>query len=110
VSDADFSGRWRSIKTLFSKRVPPVEARTQSAALRGERGIWQRRFWEHTIRDDRDFGNHMDYVHFNPVKHGHASLPADWPYSSFKRCVALGIYPADWIGRDTALASHGESV
>jgi putative transposase len=69
---------------------------------RGERGIWQRRFWEHTIRDEADYASHMDYVHFNPVKHGYVHQAAEWPYSSFHRSVALGIYPSGWSvdGRD----------
>ncbi len=69
---------------------------------RGERGIWQRRYWEHTIRDERDFAAHMDYTHFNPVKHGRAEHPADWPHSSFRRCLASGLYPAGWV----AAANH----
>jgi putative transposase len=65
---------------------------------RGERGIWQRRYWEHTIRNDRDFAAHMDYTHFNPVKHRLVEYPADWPHSSFHWCVANGLYPAEWRG------------
>jgi putative transposase len=65
---------------------------------RGERGIWQRRYWEHTIRDDRDYATHVDYTHFNPVKHGYVQHPADWPYSSFQRCVSAGMYPENWSG------------
>ena len=67
-------------------------------ASRGERGIWQRRYWEHTIRDDRDFAAQMDYTHFNPVKHGLVKHPADWPYSSLRRCVDGGPYPDGWRG------------
>jgi putative transposase len=67
-------------------------------ARRGERGIWQRRFWEHLIRDERDFQAHMDYVHINPVKHGLVGCVADWPYSTFHRLVARGVYPVDWAG------------
>ena len=65
---------------------------------RGERGIWQRRYWEHTIRDDRDFAAHMDYPHFNPVKHGLVGHPADWPYSSFRRCIADRLCHEGWRG------------
>jgi putative transposase len=68
--DADFPGRWRAIKTAFAKSLPTGEPRSPVMTGRGERGIWQRRYWEHTIRDDRDFAAHMDYTHFNPVKHG----------------------------------------
>ena len=71
-------------------------ARTKSA--RRERGIWQRRYWEHAIRDDRDLSRHIDYIHFNPVKHGHVSKASDWPYSSFHRYVKRGLLPEDWGG------------
>ncbi len=65
---------------------------------RGERGIWQRRYWEHLIRDEADFRAHMDYVHINPMKHGLVKREADWPYSTFHRLVEEGIYPKDWAG------------
>ena len=63
---------------------------------KGERGIWQRRYWEHTLRDERDWERHVDYIHYNPVRHGHAKRVSDWPYSSFHRFVRLGILPVDW--------------
>jgi putative transposase len=88
--DADFPGRWRAIKTAFAKSLPIGEPRSPAMTSRGERGIWQRRYWEHTIRDDRDFAAHLDYTHFNPIKHGLVRHPADWPGSSFRRCVAQG--------------------
>jgi REP-associated tyrosine transposase len=75
---------------------------------RGERGIWQRRYWEHTIRDDRDFAAHLDYTHFNPVKHGLVKHPADWPHLSFRQCVAGGLYPAGWIGGNEEPLETGE--
>jgi putative transposase len=96
--DADFPGRWWAIKTGFSKTVAGGELRSPVMEKRGERGIWQRRYWEHTIRDERDYAVHIDYVHFNPVKHGLVPHPSDWPHSSFRRCVAAGMYPADWRG------------
>ena len=88
--DADFPSRWRAIKTAFSKALPRIEDRTATMLRRGERGIWQHRYWEHTIRDERDFVTHIDYTHFNPVKHGYVSHPAAWPYSSFRRCLRGG--------------------
>ncbi len=97
ADDYDYSGRWRSIKTLFSKSLPTTEFQSPANLHRGERGIWQRRFWEHTIRDDRDYAAHMDYIHFNPVKHGLVQAAAEWPFSSFRRCVARGIYPLEWL-------------
>ncbi len=66
--------------------------------VKGEWAIWQRRFWEHTIRDDDDYRHHIDYVHWNPVKHGLVNNVADWPYSSFHRYVKAGLYPDDWAG------------
>jgi putative transposase len=106
--DADFPARWQMIKATFSRCVPPAQDRRPSLIRKRETGIWQRRYWEHTIRDEQDFGAHMDYIHFNPVKHGLASHPADWPFSSFRRCVALGIYPGDWTRADCELAAAGE--
>jgi putative transposase len=106
--DADFSTRWTLIKRGFSARLPKAESRSASRLAKGERGIWQRRFWEHTIRDDADFLRHVDYVHFNPVKHGHVSNAKDWPFSSFQRAVARGDYPADWGGADELAGEFGE--
>jgi putative transposase len=97
-NDADFAMRWRLIKTEFSKALPRIENRTGVRIRRGERGIWQRRYWEHLIRDERDYRAHMDYVHINPVKHGLVERVADWPYSTFHRMVADGIYPPGWAG------------
>jgi putative transposase len=96
--DADFATRWRLIKSAFSRSVAPTERISASRAMKGERGIWQRRYWEHTIRDENDFVRHVDYIHFNPVKHGLVSRVRDWPHSSFHRMVRLGIYPDDWAG------------
>ena len=67
-------------------------------SVRSERGIWQRRYWAHLIRDDMDMQAHMDYVHFNPVKHGLVEYVADWPHSTFHKLVKAGIYPPDWAG------------
>jgi len=101
--DVDFSTRWKIIKTHFSKGLPKVERRSIVRMKRGERGIWQRRFWEHAIRDDRDYENHMDYLHFNPVKHGWADNVIDWPYSSFHHCVKKGMYPVNWVSDNNDL-------
>ena len=98
VGDSDFPDRWRRIKTGFSKSLPDIGQRSPAMVRKGERGIWQRGYWEHTIRDDRDYAAHMDYIHFNPVKHGLAASAGDWPFSSFRRCVAAGLYPAQWVG------------
>ncbi len=108
--DADFALRWRLIKTIFSRGLPGGEPISASRAGKGERGIWQRRYWEHTLRDEADLVRHLDYIHFNPVKHGHVRCVKDWPYSSFRRMVRLGVYPVDWAGDATgeSLSGFGE--
>ena len=95
--DSDYSSRWRDIKARFSRLVPRREYRSKMLIKRGERGIWQRRFWEHTIRNDADYDVHMDYIHRNPYKHGLVQHVREWPYSSFHRCVEAGLYPIDWM-------------
>jgi len=80
--DADFATRIMLIKQGFSRGVPAGERISTSRAARGERGLWQRRYWEHLIRDDQDLGRHIDYIHFNPVKHGHVVRASDWAHSS----------------------------
>ena len=99
--DRDFATRWMLIKQKFSRCVPPGERVSTSRARRTERGIWQRRYWEHLIRDERDLRNHIDYIHFNPVKHGHVARVCDWPHSSFHRFVREGVLPANWSGEPT---------
>lgn len=99
--DADFSSRWHAIKARFSQRIPMDKRLSARRKRKSERGIWQRRFWEHQIRDERDFEKHVDYIHFNPVKHGHVQRVIDWPYSSFHRYVKRGVYAEDWgVGCD----------
>lgn len=96
--DADYATRWRLIKGHFSRNLPKTENVSASRTGKSERGIWQRRYWEHTIRDENDFNRHVDYVHINPVKHGLVSCVAEWPFSSFHRYVKRGILPIDWAG------------
>jgi putative transposase len=96
--NTDFALRWRLIKLNFSKCIPNDERRSAVRIRRGERGIWQRRYWEHLIRDDRDFAAHVDYVHINPIKHGLVTRVIDWPYSTFHRAVRSGLCPANWAG------------
>ena len=89
------------MKVLFSKRIVAVdESLSTSRSLRCERGIWQRRFYEHIIRDERGLQNHIDYVHINPVKHGYVERVQDWPHSSFHRYVREGKLPINWAGGD----------
>ena len=98
MGDDDYHARWKAIKTAFSKAVPQIERLSAVRKARAERGIWQRRYWEHTIRGDKDYAAHMDYVHINPVKHGLVKQVKDWPYSTFHEMVKQGIYPEDWAG------------
>ncbi|WP_303908141.1 REP-associated tyrosine transposase [Thiohalomonas denitrificans] len=88
--DWDYSGRWREIKKRVSLELAP------ESNARNERQVWQKRFWEHQIRNERDWRNHVDYIHYNPVKHDLATRPADWPWSSFHRAVNAGWYEPDW--------------
>ena len=106
--DEDFSTRWGLIKAYFSRTVEQGERRSTSRAKRGERGIWQRRFWEHLIRDEGDLARHIDYIHWNPVKHGWAQRAAEWPYSSFHEYLKRGIYPDGWGGGDSMTVDGGE--
>jgi putative transposase len=86
--DSDYAGRWRGIKTSFSKLV----------CNRGSASVWQKRYWEHTVRSEEDYSAHVDYVHINPLKHGLVERVVDWPYSSFHRYVANGVYANSWAG------------
>ena len=106
--DSDFPTRWRAIKALFSAQVAHPQGRRPSLVRKREAGVWQRRYWEHTIRDDSDYAAHMDYIHYNPVKHGLVEHPAAWPFSTFLRCVALGVYPEGWALSDSRLNDAGE--
>ncbi|MDT4289748.1 transposase [Methylomonas sp. MO1] len=101
--DEDNANRWRVIKQAFSKALPATENRSASRIARGERGIWQRRFWEHMITDEADYAAHIDYCHINPLKHGLVKHVNDWPYSTFHHYVALGLYPSDWASAPALL-------
>lgn len=96
--DADFKTRWMLIKMLFSRSIPKNERRSDVRIQRRERGIWQRRYWEHLIKNEADYQAHVDYVHINPVKHGLVTQVKDWPYSTFHQLVVQGIYPENWGG------------
>jgi putative transposase len=100
--DHDFALRWMLIKQRFSRAMPAHERITASRLRKGERGIWQRRYWERLVRNERDMQNCIDYIHFNPVKHGMAARVVDWPYSSFHRFVLNGWLPEDWAGSPDA--------
>lgn len=94
--DDDFSTRWRLIKSYFSRHIDSDGRVSNSRKRKNERGIWQRRFWEHLIRADDDYQRHFDYIHYNPVKHGHVTRAIDWPYSSFHLWVKRNVYPEYW--------------
>jgi putative transposase len=108
--DADFSTRWRLIKSRFAKALPKQERRSEVRQARGERGIWQRRFWEHLIRDESDYARHIEYCYINPVKHRLVTRVRDWPHSSFRRDVERGIFPVDWAGDAEREGKFGEAV
>jgi putative transposase len=99
--DSDFSDRWRRIKGAFT-RIIVAAGVPVTRDHRGEYSLWQKRFWEHTIRDDGDFERCADYIHFNPVKHGLVSSPAAWPFSSLHRYAREGALPRDWGGSGPA--------
>lgn len=98
--DAGYSRRWAWIKRQFTKRwlaAGGQEANTTAGRRRdGRRGVWQPKFWEHTLEDEEDFERHFDYIHYNPVKHGYVRCPADWPASSIHRWIAAEVYPQHW--------------
>jgi putative transposase len=98
--DADYSTRWRLIKTRVTKSCGNLYARPQFSTARRTKKrcgtLWQHRYWEHFLRDETDFTHHMDYLHMNPIKHGLVKQARDWPFSSFHRLVKLGLYPIDW--------------
>ena len=96
AGDADFSTRIGAIKSTFSRQLPKTERIRDSRIRKRERGIWQRRFWEHMIRDDRDYAAHVDYIHINPVKHGYVARASEWPHSSIHRYIANGVVDAEW--------------
>lgn len=100
--DDDCPTRWRLIKARFSRGVERGERVSASRQRKGERGLWRRRYWEHAIRDERDYQRHVDYIHYNPVKHGVVHAPREWPHSSFARLVQRGMVPIDWAaGQET---------
>ena len=115
-NDADYSTRWQKIKDGFSRNVDksiiPKTNTSESRKLKRETNVWQRRFWEHTIRDQQDYNKHFDYIHYHPVKHGYVQKVIDWPWSTFHRYVSLGIYDPDWgdisLNDEFILSSVGE--
>ena len=103
INDHDYSTRWALIKAGFSRQIPKNERINKSRKSKGERGIWQCRFWEHLIRDELDYENHVNNIHYNPVKHRYVDHAVDWPYSTLHKYISEGILQSDWGG-------HRESV
>ena len=99
---SNFSLRWSLIKSGFSKRMGhwfhTGEGMNASRVKHRESNIWQRRFWERQIRNENEYSACMDYIHYNPVRHGWVQRVADWPHSTFHRYVRMGVYPEDWGG------------
>jgi putative transposase len=112
--DADFATRWRLIKSRFTMQLLAAgfaEPRsTNSRQNHGEHAIWQRRYVEHLVRDEDDWKQHLDYIHYNPTKHGHVTAPRLWPYSTFGRYVRLGEYSPDWGSEEPASLADWEGL
>jgi len=109
--DRDFSARWRVIKRTVTQRrgarLNRPDLMTARRTQRKQSTLWQHRYWERLIRDEHDYRRHVDYIHWNPVKHGYARRAEDWPYSTFHRHVAEGIYPPDW-GIDASITDDSD--
>jgi len=112
TDDNDYSTRWGLIKSGFSRQMPKIERINKSRVKKGERGIWQRRYWEHLIRDEQDYEKHVNYIHYNPVKHGYVKHPIDWPFSSIHEFVSKGILDSDWVysEKEAGIKEYGECV
>ena len=108
AADADYPTRWRLIKTWTTRHCPPrlQYGRVPAHPHRTPPTLWQPRYWEHVIRDETDYRQHVEYIHYNPVKHGYVRQPCDWPHSSFRRYVQRGLYPRDW-GRTEPVLGEG---
>ncbi len=100
-NDHDYSIRWRMLKGFFSKQIQRSELISTARKKKRERGIWQRRFWEHLIRDEKDYEHHVNYIHYNPVKHGYVKKASDWKYSSIHSYLQKGIVSEDWAWIET---------
>ncbi|MBU1396390.1 MAG: transposase [Gammaproteobacteria bacterium] len=106
--DTDYPKRWSLIKANFSRGIPKGECVCPSRTAKRERGIWQRRYWEHLIRDERDLQTHVDYIHHNPVKHGYVAQASAWPHSSIHRYIRMGWLKEDWGIGIEAGGGYGE--
>src|SRR5262245_31371790 len=107
--DADFSTRWRLIKIEFSKSIPKTERLSKARQVRGERGTWKRCIMDNSVRGDEDYRPNVEYCYINPAEHGLVRRVCDWPFSSFHRDVATGLFPEDWAGQLDAGGEFGEA-
>jgi putative transposase len=106
--DADYPLRLRMIKSHFSRQYRGgLPGNTASRVAKGEKAVWQRRYWEHAIRDEDDYARHVEYIHYNPVKHGLAVSPRDWQWSSFHDYVGRGVYDVDWGRGEEVVFAEG---
>lgn len=109
ADDNNYSMRWSLIKSGFSRQISCHEFIGQSREKKRERGIWQRRYWEHLIRDNNDLKAHIDYIHFNPVKHGCVTKPSDWPFSTIHRYIEKEIIDINWgCSYESNTSNYGE--
>ncbi|MDX1253000.1 MAG: transposase [Gammaproteobacteria bacterium] len=109
LGDADYPMRWSLIKAGFSHQLAKGERIRASRMAKRERGIWQRRYWEHQIRDEHDLIRHVNYIHYNPVKHGWVNLPVDWPHTMLHGYIERGMVTPDWGGEmSDGINSYGE--
>jgi putative transposase len=107
AGDSDFPMRWRSIKAGFTRAVV-IHEPSLKPNRKGEYDLWQRRYWEHCIRDETDFNQHLDYIHINPLKHGYVQNVCDWPFSSFHRYVHNGVMDSSWGSNIDPVGMYGE--
>jgi putative transposase len=105
-NDSNYAGRWRLIKSYFSQALIKQNI-TLLKNSRGEYNLWQKRYWEHTIKDEKDLETHIDYIHYNPVKHNLVKQPGDWPYSSFHLYIKKNLLSPNWGNVQTYLHSLG---
>ena len=110
-NDNNYPTRWRLIKAGFSRQIPGHERISEARKRKGERGIWQRRYWEHLIRSDSDYEKHVDYIHYNPVKHKYVSQAAQWPYSTIHDFIGKGLLDPSWgCGELSDEIDYGERI
>jgi len=109
-NDNDFATRWMLIKAHFSRQIPKGERVNASKAKKRERGIWQRRYWEHMIRDEADYQAHINYIHYNPVKHGYVEKASQWPHSSIHRYIRNGDATEDWAHQEKNVENNWGEV